>query len=163
MHIFADLVYLESVRMQDEERLLVTSLTNRLMPFIRYDLGDSGRLLEGECPCGSPFPMMEMGMCRQNDLIRVRGGKTFDPAYFNRLLDGRRQVRQYQWVQRDLDHIELRLVADQKLDAEALSSIRTRIREEVDADMSLDVHYVEEVPRTAAGKHRFVIGMQQGR
>jgi len=59
MHISADPVYLKSVRMQDEERLLVTSLTNRLMPFIRYDLEDSCRLLEGECPCGSPFPMME--------------------------------------------------------------------------------------------------------
>jgi len=63
-------------------------------------------------------------------------------------------------VQRDLDHIKLRLVADQKLDAEALSSIRTRIREEVDADPSLDVHYMEDIPRTAAGKHRFVIGMR---
>ncbi len=44
MHVFADLVSLESVPLQGEDRLLVTSLTNRLMPFIRYDLGDSGRM-----------------------------------------------------------------------------------------------------------------------
>ena len=88
MHVFTDMVYLESVKLDDEDRLLVTSLTNRLMPMIRYDIGDSGRLLEGECGCGLPFPLMEMGMCRQNDLIRTRGGKTVHPSYFNRLLYG---------------------------------------------------------------------------
>jgi phenylacetate-CoA ligase len=60
--------------------LLVTSLTNRLMPFIRYDIGDSGRLLDGECGCGSPFPLMAMGMCRRNDLIRTRDGKRIHPV-----------------------------------------------------------------------------------
>jgi len=62
MHIFTDMVYLESVSMGNEDRLLVTSLTNRLMPFIRYNTGDSGKLLDGECSCGLPFPLMEMGV-----------------------------------------------------------------------------------------------------
>jgi phenylacetate-CoA ligase len=104
LHVFTDMVMLESVPQtgvagERENRLLVTSLTNRVMPMIRYDIGDTGRLLDGECACGLPFPLMEMDVCRQNDLIRTRSGKTVHPAYFNRLLYGRTEIRQYQWEQ----------------------------------------------------------------
>ncbi len=156
LHVFTDLVHLESVGCEDEERLLVTSLSNRLMPFIRYDLGDSGRLLEGECDCGSPFPRMEMGLCRQNDLIRTRAGKRLHPGYFNRLLDGLTQIRQYQWVQLDLDRLALNLVAS-SLSAATLDTLRERLARET--ALRLEVHYLHEIPRTAAGKHRFVIGL----
>ncbi|MDP2028513.1 MAG: hypothetical protein Q8K12_02635 [Thiobacillus sp.] len=164
MHVFTDMVYLESVAQEkaadeNDNRLLVTSLTNRLMPMIRYDIGDSGRLLDGECGCGLPFPLMEMGMCRQNDLIHTRRGKTLYPSYFNHLLDGQTQIHQYQWVQHDLDRLALNLVAAHPLDAETLASLHARIRKDMDEQVVLEVNYLDDIPRTVSGKHRFVIGM----
>jgi phenylacetate-CoA ligase len=159
MHVFTDMVYLESVQVEGESRLLVTSLTNRLMPMIRYDIGDTGRLLDGACNCGLPFPLMQMDLCRQNDHIRTRSGKTVHPAYFNRLLYGQTQIRQYQWVQRSLERIELNLVAPRPLDAETVASLQASIRRDVAAQMTLAVNYQEEIPRTVSGKHRFVIGL----
>lgn len=129
------------------------------MPMIRYDIGDSGRLLDGECGCGLPFPLMEMDMCRQNDLIRTRSGKTIHPSWFNRLLYGQTQIRQYQWVQRDLDRLTLNLVAAGVLNAETVASLASSIYREVDAQMVLEVNYLDAIPRTVSGKHRFVIGM----
>ncbi|MDP2432886.1 MAG: hypothetical protein Q8O33_12750 [Pseudomonadota bacterium] len=160
MHVFADLVHLESVEMEGEARFLVTSLTNRLMPFIRYDVGDSGRLLEGDCPCGSPFPLMEMGLCRKNDLIRTRADATFHPAYFNRLLYGMTQIRQYQWVQTEIDRLTLNLVAAAPLSAETVAGLRDHLRRDVDAEMCLEVNYLDDIPRSVSGKHRFVIGLK---
>lgn len=167
LHVFTDMVMLESVPQQSESgesgnRLLVTSLTNRLMPMIRYDIGDAGRLLDGECACGLPFPLMEMDLCRQNDLIRTRSGKTIHPSWFNRQLYGLTQIRQYQWVQYNLDRIGLNLVSDQALGADTLAALAASIRREVDADMLLEVSYLDAIPRTVSGKHRFVIGMGQG-
>ena len=159
MHVFTDMVYLESQPVGGENRLLVTSLTNRLMPMIRYAIGDAGRLLDGECDCGLPFPLMEMDVCRQNDHIRTRSGKTVHPSYFNRLLYGRTQIRQYQWVQRDLDTLVLNLVAPRALDDETLAALRASLRRDVDAAMQLEVNYLEAIPRTASGKHRSVIGL----
>jgi phenylacetate-CoA ligase len=159
LHVFTDMVALESVPRENENRLLVTSLTNRLMPMIRYDIGDSGRLLDGECACGLPFPLMEMDVCRQNDLIRTPSGKRVHPSYFNRLLYGQTQIRQYQWVQRDLDRLALNLVASRRLTAEALASLEASIRRDVDPGMRLEVHYPTDIPRTVSGKHRFVIGL----
>jgi len=162
MHVFSDLVYLESVPDSDGERLLVTSLTDRVMPFIRYAIGDTGRLLEGECPCGLPFPLMQMDLCRRNDLIRTGSGKRMHPAYFNRLLYGLTEIRQYQWVQTGLDRLRLDLVAGQRLPVETLRTLEQCIHREVDPRMALEVRYLEEIPRTAAGKHRFVIGLPDG-
>lgn len=159
LHVFTDMVVLESLKTDDGNRLLVTSLTNRLMPMIRYDIGDSGRLLEGECGCGLSFPLMEMDLCRQNDLIRTRSGKTLHPSYFNRLLYGQTQIRHYQWVQRDLDRIMLNLVASSPLDTETLMSLEASLRRDVDAQMVLEVNYLDAIPRTVSGKHRFVIGL----
>jgi phenylacetate-CoA ligase len=157
MHVFTDMVVLESLG--SDRRLLVTSLTNRLMPMIRYDIGDSGRLLDGECACGLPFPLMEMDLCRHNDHIRTSGGKRLHPAYFNRLLAGQTPIRQYQWVQRAPDRITLNLVAADRLSDAALASLQAQLHRDVDAQMTLEVNYLDEIPRTLSGKHRFVIGM----
>jgi phenylacetate-CoA ligase len=157
LHIFTDMVYLESQKIHDEDRLLITSLTNRVMPFIRYELGDSGRLKEGGCACGSPFPLMEMGMCRSNDLIKTRNGKSIHPSYFNRLLYGKTEISQYQYIQNELDKITLNIVSAQKLDTETLRSIRENLRKDLDTNMILEVNYVSEIKRSASGKHRFVI------
>ena len=159
MHVFSDLVYLESVPIEGEDALIVTSLTNRLMPFIRYNLGDSGRLLAGECACGSPFPLMEMGLCRQNDLIRTRAGKSIHPGFFNHLLDGQKSIRQFQWVQRDFDRITLNLVAAEALSTETRAILSAQIRRKMEDEVTLEVCYLDEIPRTVSGKHRFVIGL----
>jgi phenylacetate-CoA ligase len=159
MHVFADLVLLESERIDGDDQLIVTSLTNRLMPFIRYKLGDSGRLLDGECACGSPFPLMEMGMCRQNDWIRGQAGQRIHPGVFNRMLDGQTRIRQYQWVQTRLDRIQLNLVSSETLSAETQSALTDKVRQAMDAEVVLEVHYLDEIPRTVSGKQRFVIGL----
>ncbi|HEX8989459.1 MAG TPA: hypothetical protein VF816_15990 [Rhodocyclaceae bacterium] len=157
MHVFTDMVHLESLDEGGENRLLVTSLTNRLMPFIRYDIGDSGRLLDGECDCGWPFPLMAMGMCRRNDLIRTRDGRTFHPSYFNRLLYGVTEIEQYQFVQEAPDRMVLNAVVGAPLDDALAETLGERIRREVDDGMRFELNRVPEIPRTASGKHRFVI------
>jgi phenylacetate-CoA ligase len=156
-HIFTDMVYLESLNIDHEDRLIITSLTNRVMPFIRYEIGDSGRLKQGDCACGSPFPMMEMGLCRSNDIIKTRSGKSIYPSYFIHLLDGLADIKQYQFIQSEPDKITLNLVSPSGLSPEALTSLRARVRRDVDENMVLEINAVDEIKRTISGKHRFVI------
>jgi phenylacetate-CoA ligase len=152
MHVFTDMVWLESV----DEHLLVTSLTNRLMPMIRYENGDSGKLLDGDCACGSPFPLMAMGMCRQNDLIVTPAGKRIHPSYFNRLLAGLPEVEQFQVVQNEPEAINLRIVARAPFDDATLATLRASLQRDADG-MECVLDYVPEIERTVSGKHRFVI------
>jgi phenylacetate-CoA ligase len=103
---------------------------------------------------------MAMGMCRQNDLIRTPGGKAVHPSYFNKLLYGMTQIRQYQWQQTAPDRIVLSVVASPLLSEDVAGSLQESIRQDVDATMSLELRQVDEIPRTVSGKHRFVIGLQ---
>jgi phenylacetate-CoA ligase len=151
MHVFTDMVWLESV----DDQLLVTSLTNRLMPMIRYAIGDSGQLREGDCPCGSPFPLMEMGMCRQNDLILAPDGRRIHPSYFNGLLYGLTQIEQYQFVQDAPGKILLSVVAAAPLDNAIANNLRDSLRH--DTGLEPELAYVDTIARSVSGKHRFVI------
>jgi len=158
-HVFSDLVKLEALPVDGEHRLLVTSLTNRVMPMIRYELGDLGRLQDGECSCGSPFPLMALDVCRKNDLVVTPGGRKIYPSYFVHLLDGHEGIRQFQFVQTGPGSIVLKLCAGRENAGEVEQLLQSRIRTDLGADMTFRVERVDSIPRSRAGKHRFVIGI----
>lgn len=149
MHVFTDMVWLESVG----GSLRVTSLTNRLMPMLRYENGDCGELQEGECSCGLAFPLMRMGVCRHNDFILAPGGRRLHPSFFNRLLYGMAQITHYQFEQTQPGQVTLRYVG-----APLLESDQATLKAAVAAEgLFLQVEAVPEIERTISGKHRFVI------
>lgn len=41
-------------------RVLVTDLHNYAAPYLRYDVGDRGRLVDGICACGRALPLVEL-------------------------------------------------------------------------------------------------------
>lgn len=156
-HILTDMVYLESVRQDNEDKLLITSLTNHTMPFIRYEIGDAGKLKSGSCDCGLPFPIMEMGMCRSNDIIKTSQGKKIYPSYFIHLLDDLHGIKHYQFIQHENDRISLNIVAEEPLDNDTSRLLQQKIHMDVSPDMQLEINYRQKIARTASGKHRFVI------
>ncbi|MCX7897402.1 MAG: hypothetical protein N2441_05975 [Rhodocyclaceae bacterium] len=150
MHVFTDLVVLESLA----GRLLVTSLTNRLMPMIRYELGDYGELLAERCECTLPFPLMKMDIARANDFVLTTDGRMIHPSFLNRLLDGLLTIKSYQFVQERKGALTLRLVLKGELPAALVESWRRQLSEQ---GLALAIEYVAEIPRTASGKHRYVL------
>jgi phenylacetate-CoA ligase len=157
-HVFSDLVKLESLPVDGESRLLVTSLTNRVMPMIRYELGDLGRLQDGQCSCGSPFPLMALDVCRKNDLVVTPAGRKIYPSYFVHLLDGQRGIAQFQFVQTAPASIVLKLRARPGIAGRVEQDLLPRIRTDLGADMTFHVETVDSIPRSRSGKHRSVIG-----
>lgn len=60
------------------------------------------------------------------------------------------------------ERLDLNLVAAQRLSQAELASIEASLRRDVDQRMRVAVKYLDDIPRTDAGKHRFVIGMADG-
>ncbi len=99
MHLFDDLVIPEVVDNdyrpvppgEPGDRLLVTVLSSRTLPLIRYEMTDRVRLSSRSCPCGRPFPLMETVDGRTNDMLELPGrdGGTVGvhPVVFHRELD----------------------------------------------------------------------------
>jgi phenylacetate-CoA ligase len=158
-HVFSDLVKLESITVDGEQRLLVTSLTNRIMPMIRYQLGDLGRLQDGQCSCGSPFPLLALDVCRSNDLIVTPAGRKIYPSYFVHLLDGCSGIQQFQFEQTGAGRIVLKLCAARDVVDAVGPALKSRLQADLGSDMVLQVERVLTIPRSRSGKHRSVIGM----
>ena len=86
LHYRSDWVILEPVDSEHDpvppgepsETVLLTDLSNRVQPIIRYDLGDSVVQLPDPCECGSPLPAIRVAG-RQDDILRLAtNGSTVD-------------------------------------------------------------------------------------
>lgn len=58
-----------------EGKILVTNFTRRLMPLVRYDIGDMGRIIPEPCPCGRTVKQMEL-LGRSDDVLIIGAGNT---------------------------------------------------------------------------------------
>lgn len=54
-------------------KILVTNYSRYLMPLVRYDIGDMGRILTKKCSCGRQLRLMEL-LGRSDDTLIIGGG-----------------------------------------------------------------------------------------
>ena len=134
---------------------ICTGLMNPDMPFIRYRVGDGGRLAgDGVlCTCGRTLPLIASIDGRTNDLLLTRDGRRV--FWLNPVLYGI-PVRQAQIVQDALNRVRVRYVPAPDFTAESGRTVVERLRSRM-GDVQVLLEEVKEVPRTASGKERGVI------
>jgi phenylacetate-CoA ligase len=139
-------------------KVVVTDLHNFGMPFIRYELGDLASPSDENCLCGRELPLLSSIYGRIADTIQTPDGKLISGIFFPHLLKEFGWIEQFQVIQKELDRLHVKLIVSDQQDAE---SNLTRLRQEILAvlgnDVRLEVEFVNEIPRTATGKHRTVI------
>lgn len=160
MHVATDLCALETlsgaVDGADAEPLLVTSLTARAMPLVRYRNEDTGRVLSAACDCGLGFPLMDLAIARQSDNFPLPGGRVVHGEYFTHLMYGTRGVESFQFHQTALDRMVIYVTGERGIGASAEVA---RIARETEAlapgALTVEVREVDAIPLSSAGKHRF--------
>lgn len=93
IHYWADLfifevldpVTLKPLPAGQEGELVVTTLHKEGSPLIRYRTHDITRLLDGECPCGVPFPRHDRILGRTDDMFIYRAVNIY-PSQIDHLL-----------------------------------------------------------------------------
>jgi phenylacetate-CoA ligase len=159
MHVNTDFVVVEVDRSDTAAGpapLLVTSLKNRVMPFLRYRNEDWGELADGECTCGSGFPLMSLNVARVSDNFRLPGGRVVHGEFFTHLLYGAEGVDSFQFHQTAENHIVLRYVPSPRGDAaRQLAKACQQVQSLAPGRISVELDQVASIPLSAAGKHRF--------
>lgn len=56
--------------------IVVTTLTRKGMPLLRYKTGDQSRVLPGPCPCSSTITRLDRVLGRQSNLVSLTNGQT---------------------------------------------------------------------------------------
>lgn len=166
MHIFVDINRVEFIEQEDNpcgpKRIVVTPLGNYAQPLLRYDIGDLGMPLEGQCQCGRGYPIMEISLGRRNDHIISHDGRQIYPSFFIHLLDGHGWIRLFQFRQTTRNNVELLIEADAQDGLQGrLASLSTEIMPGFSSVMGngvrLNIRNVPRLERTSAGKHRYVV------
>ncbi len=147
-------------------KLLVTTLTNRTLPLLRYEISDVVTMATEPCPCGLPVWRIASIAGRREEMLRFakRGGGTVD-VHAHRLrspLTSAEGVRQFQFAPLP-DGLEIKVSFFRGVDVEAISrKIELTVRvalEAVHAQPSrILVKEVDAIERSGSGaKERLVV------
>lgn len=128
LHVDTNNVYVEIVSEEgkvladgEEGDVIVTSLNNYAMPFIRYNTGDKGRMWRKfKCVCGKREAVLQLSSGRSSDMIIMSNGNKLTAYTFfrifmdvNSFIDN--AVYQYQVEQIDINEFIIRIVTDKEI------------------------------------------------
>ncbi|MEM8853056.1 MAG: phenylacetate--CoA ligase family protein [Pseudomonadota bacterium] len=102
------------------EKVLVTSLYNRAMPLIRYEVTDLAIPTSEPCTCGSPFPLLKDVRGRADDGFRY-GEAIIHPLVFRTPLGQHPMVEEYQ-VHQTADGADIAIVTRGAVDLDRLTA-----------------------------------------
>jgi len=167
-HVNSERVILRVVRddgspagSDERGRILITALANYVMPFINYDMGDSG-INGGPCPCGRGFPTL-MGLeGRLGEVIRTPGGRIISPVTLGILLKFVvPYVWEYQAVQAATDTVTLLVVPTSRFTPGIATILQADLEKLLGAGMKVRIEPVDQIPPEPSGK-RLVIRSHLG-
>lgn len=134
MHVMGSNVFTEIL--DDDNRpirggegaVVITSLKNKVMPFIRYKIGDRGKMRAGDsCPCGNCSPILELTKARDNDMIVNADGSRTHSDIFAHAVEMvnlvTENIVQYQITQKDYGDFDVILVLDEEEEGDATKEL----------------------------------------
>lgn len=135
----------------EEGRLVITSLHNKAMPFIRYDIGDIGVLDED-----ANGLMIKKLSGRVNDTILLPSGKKSPGLTFyyvsRSILESSGVLKEFIIRQTAVDSFEFDMVSGRALDEHEIRDIRAKMNQYLEPGLKLTINRVDKISRPASGK-----------
>jgi phenylacetate-CoA ligase len=136
--------------------ILVTTLTNRAMPLIRYRIGDACRILPGECGCGRHGEMLDHIQGRRDDFLKSRSGREVPAIVAEAVVLSSPQVKAFRVIQKSPARLKIQLVG--QVEEEARVTIAESMRRAMsDPGLGVEFEDVEKIEPDPSGKRRVVI------
>lgn len=169
LHISAENVFVEFIDKKGKPvkpgeigEVVVTSLTNFYMPFIRYKIGDLGSPRDELCPCGRGLPLMELETAKLEDVILTSEGKIFSSKlfdYINLALMAKniRGIKQFKVYQKSVDTFYIQMVRNSEFSNKAIEFFVQKMREFLGENIKINIEFVPEIPREKTGKLRYFV------
>lgn len=141
--------------------VLVTSLTNKAMPLIRYKLGDLAIKMENnKYPSNRPFkyPLLKKVVGRETDIVKTTKGITLNIHSFTGVLEYFQEIKQYKIVQNNLESIEIEYIVDKNysFNVGILEEIKNKLYTLTKNCLTINFVEVTEIPSTKSGKPQII-------
>ena len=136
--------------------ILITQLTNKAMPLIRYRLGDVVMVSEDECSCGRHGDVLSFIQGRKDDMIKTRDGRKLPPEFFSSTVT-MPEIKGYMIIQEKIDRIVIKIVSD-GLHPGKQELIASEFRRVIgDPDAEIELQPVDKIEPDPSSKRRLVI------
>ncbi len=163
LHINEEHVYVEVIDENDKQqfnkpgRLVVTSLDNYIMPFIRYEIGDIATLYTGKCNCGVNSQLMGSIIGRSIDTIKIRDGSLVHGVFFTDILYEvgitTDLISRFQVTQYDDESIDFKIESQSIISENILQRLSTELGKFID---KVRVILVDHIPNEENGKYKYI-------
>jgi len=163
MHINCDNLVVEITRdgkpvpLGEEGEITITILVHPAMPFIRYTIGDLGRMATEPCSCGRGFPLLEEVTGRTMDIVRTPEGHLVSGVYFNHTMLPFREIRRFQVLQETVDAVTMRIVPAEGYGKETEARLEKALRNALGHRIAINFELVDEVEMSKSGKYRVIM------
>jgi phenylacetate-CoA ligase len=151
----------EEVKEGERGEIIVTLLTNKIMPLIRYRIGDLGVKTTRSCSCGRGLPLLKSVKGRTVNLFKTKKDKFIDGEYFTHLFYFVDFIRRFQVVQMDIDNILVNIELDKskkRLDIrQDLENFTFKIRKVMGDDCKVEYAFVDEIKPSKSGKYIYTL------
>jgi phenylacetate-CoA ligase len=141
--------------------LVITDLTARTMPFIRFQLGDVGLVRHGPCACGRSGTTITSLQGRSDDFLKLPDGRMISPFHAATPLYRLETVLQYRIIQVTPDSYRIEYEGKEELDAGKQDEIRSYYAKHLQASSTI-LERVERIEPEPSGKIRKVISLIGG-
>ena len=145
------------VKSGEQGRLITTDLVNYAVPFIRYDTQDIVTKAKEKCTCGRELLSIKKINGRDSDILITPSGKYLIYAPFDAWFPKLNTVKQFQIVQKKIDHIIIKLVVNKNYNKNEQNMIYNYWSNFIGNDVNLEIQVVDDIPLTKSGKRRYLI------
>jgi phenylacetate-CoA ligase len=173
-HVNTEMVVLEVLREDgtraapgESGRIVITDLFNRVMPFIRYDTGDTAVQGDaGPCSCGRGFPRIREIEGRSTESLVTPSGKLVSaiilgryfrdggPAFLRK--DHINYLRHYQAIQEENGLVRFLVVPEPAFNAERKQWLTEDLARLLGYELQVQVEEVSEIPLEQSGKRPMI-------
>lgn len=141
--------------------IVATGLWNMAMPLIRYRVGDTTAYLPGACKCGRQMPLMSEVETKKEDRIIRQDGTVISASVLTHPFKPILSIEKSQIIQTGIRNIEIHIVRRPEYTQSDEAHLLAEFRRRVGQQFTVNIRYVQDIPRTGAGKFRWVINQSK--
>jgi phenylacetate-CoA ligase len=142
---------------EEPGEVVVTTLSRKYQPLIRFRLGDIAAWDPNPCPCGRQMPVIKEVLGRVEDVVIGPDGRQM--VRFHGIFINQPHIREGQIIQEALDRIRVKVVPTEGFGDPDVNDLIHRVQQRLGASVDVIVEPVQSIPRTKAGKFKAVISL----
>ena len=161
LHIFEENIFVEIVKddepasIGEEGKVLLTNLHSYAMPFIRYDIGDVGKIFPDTCSCGRELSLLKPIGRTYEYFVNRDGSFTYLRDF--QTVFGDLPIKDFQVVQESYDEIIVKVVRRPGYSKAHTDFILKNVKYHTAREAKIRVELVDSIPLEGSGKIRHTV------